>query len=237
MKYPILTRSRCQDLAAQFVQGAKPVVGPHVTWMGSDDEINLDSLQEVARDIMLQIARSDITDRDRFEGTVSVDLYMALELLPGEILDDPGFWAYISLDLFWDFIAWREEGPFSRGNYLKYVDGQSSTESVLNRMFLRAASIGGETFRDLPGAIPKGTDFWRSHVLRVRTGTVPTMTRALVRTQRDERLPTSSLRDLARRLNRTWANVTLYGYDDVEADSLIEELRDQIPEPAAEDDQ
>lgn len=236
MRYPILTRSRCQDLAAQLAQGSKPAIGPHVIWMGSDEEIDLDPLQDVAEKTMKRIVRSDITDRDRFEGTVSVDLYRVLEPLPGEILDDPGFWAYLSLGLFWDFIAWREEGPFSRGNHLKYVDGQSSTESVLNRMFLRAASIGGEPFKDLPGAIPKGTDFWRSHILRVRTGTVPPVTRALVRSHRDGRLPTGDLRDLARRLNRTWANVTLYGYDDVESDMLIAELRDQIPESVSEDD-
>ncbi len=96
--------------------------------------------------------------------------------------------------------------------------------------------MGGKTFGELAGAIPKGTDFWRSHVLRVRTGTAPPVTRALVRSHREERLPTDDLRDLARRLNRTWTNVTLHGYGDDESDLLIAELRDQIPETEPEDD-
>lgn len=236
MKYPVLTRSRCQKLAAQLAEGLDPAIDPYVVWMGSDDEVDLGPVRQVAQDIMSEIARSDITDKDRFEGRMASQLHAALDPLPNEVLDDPGFWAYLSLDGFWDFIAWREEGPFSRGNHLKYVDGQSPTESVLNRMFLRASAVGGETFGDLPGAIPRGTDFWRSHVLRVRTGTAPSVTRALVRSHRDERLSTDDLRDLARRLNRTWTNVTLHGYGDDESDSLIAELRGQIPEAGPEAD-
>ncbi len=230
MRYPILTRSRGADLAAQLAQGADPAIEPHVTWMGTDEDVDLRPLREAADEFMSRIARSDITDKDRFEGKMAPRLYEAMADIPGEVLDDPGFWAYLSLSIFWDFIAWREEDAFSRGNYLKYVDGQSATESVLNRMLVRASAVGGATYGELASSIPHGTDFWRSHVIRVRTGTAPSITRALVRTQRDDRLPTDDLRDLARRLNRTWANVVLHTHDDDEADELISELRASLPD-------
>ena len=140
----------------------------------------------------------------------------------------PVFWRYLSLDLFWVFIQWRETKAFARGNYLKYVDGRSSTECVLSRMYLRAAAVGGLEFAKYASALPRAADFWRSHVLRVRTGTAPSLVRAFVDTQRQQRLPTDLLRRFAKDLNRTWSNVVLTICHDDETQALVEEIRLQV---------
>ena len=184
---------------------------------------------ELGAELANTVQQSDITDKDRFEGRSAPRLYSALSAFPTDVLDDPRFWAYLSVAYFWDFIAWREEGAFSRGNYLKYLNAESPTESVLPRMFLRAAAVGGPEYGDLAGAIPQGTDFWRSHVTRVRTGTAPVVARALVVSHRDDRLATDDLRALARELNRSWTNVVLYLHDEDEAAGLIGELRQGLP--------
>ncbi|MCY4638117.1 MAG: hypothetical protein OXG04_27095 [Acidobacteria bacterium] len=155
-------------------------------------------------------------------------LHDALSIVDVEVLDDPGFWRYLSLALFWDFIRWRETKAFARGNYLRYVDGKSSNECVLTRMYLRGAAVGGLPFAEHASVLPKATDFWRSHVVRVRTGTAPSLVRALVDMQRQHRLPTDPLRQFAKALNRTWSNVVLSIYDDDEAHALVKRIQRQV---------
>ena len=165
--------------------------------------------------------------REQCEAEAAPLLHHALCDVDVEVLDDPGFWRFLSLDLFWDFIRWREAKAFGRGNYLRYVDGRSSNECVLTRMYLRAAAVGGLPFAEYASVLPKATDFWRSHVVRVRTGTAPSLVRAFVDMQRQRRLPTDPLRQFAKALNRTWSNVVLSIYDD-EAQALVEEIRRQV---------
>lgn len=224
MRYPSLGNSKCAELAAQLVSGEDPAIDPHARWVGEGDEIDIQSVAEVAREIIHGAGEWTDTDRDRFEGKASVKLLTCLEHVPTEVVDDRGFWRFLSLRYFWEFIAWREAEAFSKGNYLKYVDAARSTEAVLPRMYLRARAVGGREHADLASAVPKGADFWRSHVLRVRTGSAPPLTRAFISKQADARLPTGRLRAAARRINRSWANVVLDLYGDEEARSLIDRV-------------
>ena len=168
-----------------------------------------------------------VPDGEQREAEAAPLLHDALSVVDVEVLDDPGFWRYLSLGLFWDFIRWRETKAFARGNYLRYVDGKSSNECVLTRMYLRGAAVGGLPFAEYASMLPKATDFWRSHVVRVRTGTAPSLVRALVDMQRQHRLPTDPLRQFAEDLNRTWSNVVLSIYDDDEAHALVEKIQRQ----------
>lgn len=230
MKYPTLSSTKCAELAAHMVAGHRQAIDPHVEWIGQGDEPDLTTIVEVAQRITQEARDWAEKDRDRFEGLVSTLLLEALDGIPPEVLDDRGFWRYLAIRHFWDFIAWREEGPFANGNHLKYVDASTNTESVLPRMYVRARAVGGPAFAHIAAAIPNGTDFWRSHVIRVRTGSAPPVTRALATRQADDRLMTDDLRQAARRLNRTWTNVVLHLYQDDEAgdivDSIWEDARD-----------
>ena len=210
-------------------KGEYPALGPAVEWVGEGDDVDLDCIRQAAAMMMADLddAAKDAMKEQR-EAEAAPLLHDALCVVDIEVLDDPGFWRYLSLDLFWDFIRWRETKAFARGNYLRYVDGRSSNECVLTRMYLRAASVGGLSFAEYASVLPKATDFWRSHVLRVRTGTVPSLVRAFVDTQRQHRLATDPLRQFAKALNRTWSNVVLSIYDDDEADALVEKIRGQV---------
>jgi len=229
MKYPILRPSKLREVADQLAQGLEVSVDPHVEWIGSGDEVDLVALEALGTNLADQVRVTEISDKDRFEGRFASALDEAVSLVPIDVLDDSRFWAYLSVTYFWDFIACREEGAFSRGNHLKYVDCESPTESVLTRMYLRSRAVGGPGYGDLADAIPQATDFWRSHVIRVRTGTAPPVTRALAKSHRDDRLATDDLRELARELNRSWTNVVLYLHDEDEAAELIDELRRNLP--------
>lgn len=227
MRYPMITMSDCRSLAEKMTNGISPDVQSSVNWLGAGDALELDRIERAAREIG-RVWREhrviDGNDKDLLEGRVAPVLYSALQEVYVEVLDDPGFWRYLSMMYFWDFIAWREEKAFERGNYLKYVDGEKSTECVLIRMYLRVQALGGSEYGSMAAEVSKATDLWRSHIIRVRTGTAPPLTRAFVKRQRDHRLDTPDLREFAKRLNRTWTNVLLNIYDDEEAERLIEEL-------------
>ncbi len=228
MRYPIITQSKCQSLAAQMHQGLTPAVEPHVKPQGLGRDFDMVRMAGVAtyihRNVLERYQVLYHRDRDRLEGRAAPILFEALECVDPAVLDDPGFWRYLSLAQFWPLIEWREEGAFEKGNYLKYVDGKRSTECVLTRMYLRVQALDGTEYGHLAWVLPHATDFWRSHIIRVRTGTAPPVTRALVRRYRDDRIPTPDLRELAKRLNRIWTNVVLSVYDDEDAKSLVREL-------------
>ena len=229
MKYPTLRGDRCADLALRMWQGERPALGPFVEWVGEGDEVDLDFVRQAASMVTADLddAATDAT-REQCEAEAAPLLHDALGAVEIPVLDDPGLWRYLSLELFWDFIRWRETRAFTRGNYLKYVDGRSSTECVLTRMYLRAAAVGGLEFAPYTSVLPRAADFWRSHVVRVRTGTAPPLVRSFVDMQQRHRLPTDPLRQFARAVNRTWSNVALSIYDDDEAQALVEEIRLQV---------
>ena len=224
MKYPTIPQHACERIAQSRFEGQTVAAGPDTSWAGSGDPIELGAVQNLAAELAAEVAETSASDRDQFEGRASGALLLALSDVPPEVLDDPGFWRYLSLEHFWTFISWREVKPFADGNYLKYVDGRDSSEAVLNRMYLRAKAVGSES-PELAGALSRAGDFWRSHVVRVKTGTAPAVTRAFVRMQQDERMKTEELREFAKKLTRTWTNVVPYLYDDDEAAELLRELR------------
>lgn len=227
MRYPTLTRTKTGELAGQLARGQDVAVEPHAEWVGMGEEVELESISDTAAAMTVRAREWTDRDRDRFEGKAAAALSRALCDVPVHVLDDRGFWRFLSLAYFWEFITWREEEAFAKGNHLKYVDASTSTESVLPRMYLRAEAVGGRDHADLMAAIPDATDFWRSHVIRVRSGTAPAITRAFVRKQAESRLMTDSLRQAARRLNRTWANVVLTVYDDDEAAEVVSTVWEQ----------
>ena len=92
-------------------------------------------------------------------------------------------------------------------------------------MYLRVAALGGAEHADLAYHLPRAIDFWRSHVIRVRTATAPTLTRAMVKHQAADRLMTNDLREFAKRVNRTWSNMLLNLHSQPEAEDLLRELR------------
>lgn len=222
-----------QELAPHLLHGAAPDRSSNTIWEGSGDEVVLDDLESSARTLSdeLEQLRTDDGDGDRddFEGRVGVTLAEALISVPLEVLDDPGFWRFLAVEFFWSFVTWRESRAFESGDYgkyRKYIDGTNPSECVLLRAYNRARIAGPDGDYELARAIPRATDFWRSHVLRVRTSTAEPLARSFARAQADNRMPTDELRAFARHLNRLWTNIVLHTYSDDEAKTLIEELRE-----------
>ena len=171
-------------------------------------------------------------DQDYVEGRASTKLYAAL--CPADphavgvpdisVLDDPGFWRYLALRYFWNFIKWRQPEPFTNGNHMNVLDNRNARDTVLTRMYLRIASVGGLEHAEYAERLTKSTDFWQSHVFNVRTASAPALVHAMVNRQETDRLATKPLRRFAKRVNGTWTNVLLNFYDDKESTELVDEL-------------
>jgi hypothetical protein len=162
-------------------------------------------------------------DDDQFEGEMARLLLSGLADYPIEILDDPSFWSYLAAGPLWFFVRWREDPRLrKREVYHEYIDGRVNHACVPLRMYLRASAVAGA---ELAAEIPKGTDFWRSHVIRVKTGSMPELARAIATQQRDARMTVDPLREYAKRINRRWSNQLIHLLDDDECSALAGEER------------
>lgn len=231
MRYPILTRSKTENLARQLVQREHvPNWQLERAWVGSGHEIDLGPIALVMDEMRAAFEARDPKAADMspeaFEGRFSGAVHVALRDLPIEALDDPGFWRYLSLVDFWWFVAIREAPAIGRGNVMTYVDG--GKECVPFRMFLRAQAIRDGDDYSLAGALPRSADFWRSHVLRVKTGTAPPLARGFARLQIQKAMVSDDVRPFARRMNRLWSNVVFHVWDDDDSDQLLAELYDEM---------
>ncbi|WP_419919386.1 hypothetical protein [Candidatus Poriferisocius sp.] len=217
-----------------------------IGWTGSGTHIDTDPFERARERIELLAGLTsdsdgvpNISDQDKVEGEAAAHLFEAVIKSQAEpaALDDPGFWRYVALAHVWNFAAWRESKNFTAviedGGTITiprklglYVNGKRQSECVPTRMFLRVRCLGGMPHAHLAGAVREGTDFWRSHILRVVAGEHPPLVRAMVRCQADEatRLSTGPLREFAKQLNRTLVNVVPAMLDDKTADALVDEL-------------
>ena len=200
----------------------------------NNDQIpNLSALDVLAKKIELHLGDSKNAGagakvKEKYESEICGEVHQALRDLPYEILDDPKFWQYLAVHFFSEFIMWRESDALSSGNLLSYFRA-TGVECIPLRLFLRGQVVFEATGKyDLAAAIPEGTDFWRSHILRVKTGRDRNVARVFVDMQRDKRLLTKQLRSLARLINRMRANVFLSEYDVIKSKAVLDELRKQI---------
>lgn len=230
MRYPLLTRSKTIRISRLLIEGKQPNWELERTWVGAGEDVSLEALQDVLARMKTEFenrpSRGIESSPEAFEGRFAGEVHRTLRDLPIEALDDPGFWRFLSLAHFWWFIAEREAGAIARGNVMTYVDGGG--ECVPFRMFIRAQAVRDGDDYSLAAAIPKGTDFWRSHVLRVKTATAPALTRSFARLQAERRMVSSDLRPFARRVNRLWSNVIFHVWDEDECDVLLADLHDEM---------
>jgi hypothetical protein len=236
--YPTLSNSELEKIVPTLVTESCSTepgssFADSVAYAKCEDEVDSDRLKEFCDELTEACekrfprgTKANSKDSENFEGIWSSQLHKLLVCWPPQVLDDPGFWRYVSLAIF-RFIAQREN--LSEDNIRTYMNGKSSTECVPLRMFLRgqAVAVPGLEGDDLTSAIPKGTDFWRSHIIRVQTGAYPAVARPFAIIQRDHRMKTNPVRDFAKRLNRVNVNVVLAVYEEPDGDALIEEIRSE----------
>lgn len=244
VQYKTIPLGVCRDLLAERLDGGEPEIGAHVETKGSGDPLDMDRIENAAIAVADLREKRGPTKRDSIEGAAAIVLYEAVEHLPAMVLNDPGFWRYLSFayDGFWEFAAWRHREQLGKPkSFSKYVDAKRPRECVLTRMFLRVHALHGDgdddrEYRDLAASIKtNAADFWRAHIVRVQTGKSPAVARSLARRQREDDLPRNVIREFAKIVNRIHANVVTAIYDDEEADAFILDLREEFDRERGEE--
>ena len=229
MRYLVIDRTTCAALVEQLLAGERPSIDAMAQGAGSGDDVDLRALDAAIapfRDELERIVAGGLKqDKEVFEGRLSAAVHPPLAALPAEVLDDRGFWRYLALSRFWWYVSWREAGPLASGNGRTYTDATQSVMAIPTRLFLRGQAVAKDGDYAPAYALERSADFWRSHVLRVKVGTSPDLTRAFVRLQQDRQMKTDpQLRPYARQLNRTWTNVVMNLYDEDEAYELLDDM-------------
>jgi hypothetical protein len=237
-RYPIIGLAATKELVPLLLNGSRmPAhLDDRTTFVGEDDHplLELSPLELLSDDVARLLTESGTDegatlDRDAVEGQLAIKVYQALDpaRVPLEALDDPGFWRFVGLRHLWRFIVWREPALIPGAEWSKvarYVDGTKASECVALRMFVRASICHEAGSLELSDAVERGTDFWRSHLVRVGTGAVPPLAAAFIKAQANDHLAADPVRAVAKRLNRTRANVLMFHYDSGEAEELVREL-------------
>lgn len=246
MRYPTFGDAAVKDFAARLIAGEQiepAAFDGAAQWIEAAPltaDVDLGALRAAVTTVIAGVeaeVKGDLwKDADRVEGHLALLIQPTLSALPVEVLDDGGFWRFLSIGVFWPFIAWRESSAIERGNVDTYVNGRRNTENIPMRLYLRARAVDTGDDDTLASDIPKAADFWRSHVLRTQTAAAPVLARSLATMQLDARLSAKEIRPLARRLNRVWTNALLFLYSPAEADALIEQLRVGIGDEVGDDD-
>ncbi len=225
--YPSISEKELLRVARLRIDGDY-TTGPKIAWLGSGDRFDDKAVTASSVELEERLEGWDKKklkdDLDAFEGDIAPTVYDLLKDTPLITLDDPGFWRYLAME-FWWYAEWRQKPSFKLGaDYMKYVDGKNSAECVILRTFLRGqiASTAGDP--NLASVIPEATDFWRSHLVRVLNWKFPSVVKAFIKFQEQERLTTDPLRRVARKLNRRRANLVLTEYSTQEATKLLDEL-------------
>lgn len=232
MKHPSISLDEVRRIAAERLQGSDVDVSGSVKWVGDGASLDLEPIKAAAAQIdgdLDAFVASGNSDKDAFEGAAAVPLYAALAPLSLDVLDDQGFWRYLSMAHLWTLTTWREpafrkeEAEWSK--YRVYIDGRRQSECVALRMYLRARIAERDGDFSLATDIPEATDLWRSHIVRVRTSYSPVLAQAILEEQRAARMNTEDVRAFAKRIQRVASNVVLHLYEPDEAASLVTELR------------
>jgi hypothetical protein len=231
MVHPSLEHETLMHHLNELISDLVPDLSGEEKWVGDGARIDIQPLLDCIADIRTALEGrlaedAPGLDDDQFEGAMAAELHPALRALDVQTLDDPGFWAYLASGPFWFFVKWRED-PAKRKveTYHKYLDGRANDSCVPLRMFLRAQAVEQDGDYSLASGIERGVDFWRSHVLRVKTGGKKELARAVARQQLEQRMTVGPVREYAKRVNRRWSNQVLYILDEDECRALAQDER------------
>jgi hypothetical protein len=188
----------------------------------SGDETLLPAVRDLADRItdLYRSSKARFTSglaRDRFEGSLAIQLHERLREFPARVLTDDDFWRYLAVRGLYEFISWRD-GQSSGSPALASFGANGprvNYDCVPFRMFVRAdiasivAEVGSQDMDALDISSIAGTDLWRSHILRSQSSYSPSYVRTLLEHHDRGVLPAAVVRDLAKRVKRVRSNVLI----------------------------
>jgi hypothetical protein len=206
------------------------IYDPKISYLGFDDSVDSDLVENLVSELTI------LFSKESKKSTKSKDKrYSAFELaatpivldffcrLPHSCKFNPGFFGYLSYRIR-DVIVWRFPPNDSEGWSKNFVASASSSEFVdgfIPRLIIRGLIAKGST--EAEGLIQQ--DFWRSHVLRVKTGFSQEMSQAFAEEVVESSIAVEEQRSIAKRIRSIRSNVIFELLTKVDARKIVRDLR------------
>ena len=167
--------------------------------------------------------------KDSVEGRLSCLLFEGLKDVDARVLTDPGFWRYLAVWEMFEYIEWRDGSDCGLPSFGAGTHGLT-WDCASKRMFVRGRIANEARSTESWQAVAQipGTDVWRSHILRVRTGESPQLACALLEAWDRREIRTKEIRDVAKRIKRLRSNLVFEIMDQTQIQSTLERQIDAI---------
>lgn len=232
MTYPVVSLSVGRAAHQEFASsdsGRMPDVRSDTRGPRHDDDAALENgLQELkeASDAAAQrLLKKNVrkADQDRLEAEFAIEkLYVIARRFPAQALRDPDFWRYVTFKVIDDWIVAKGD---MNAQYLGVVP--SSMKDCIPLMMFNRSELclkHALVLKCEPAQLYSlGSDFWRSHILRVDTRFEDNLLSSVLRLALDGRLPTKIVRPFAKDIQARRSTVFLGGLSQDQADKIVEQ--------------
>jgi len=227
VKIPTLTQFEMNEFVEARRRGE--VYEPEVSFVGSESSLEQSLISEFVNEvkkILSQVMGDRSASQERlhslFEKEITKPAVKFFEAIPTDAKFTPGFWSYLSFELC-EVIEWRYPPNDKEGWAKNFVSSHSPSDFIDG--FLPRIIVRGLIASDSSKALSlSGQDFWRSHILRVKTGFSKEMSIAFAEHVVETSMTVAQQRILAKKIRSTRSNVIFETLDSSQAANILKSL-------------
>lgn len=228
MKKPTITQSDMHEFVDELRKGNPIEV--RVVYVGDDNSVAQELLDDFVSSVVLLkescskgIAKSKDKKYSDFEREASPMVANLLRQLPLSCKFDPGFWSYLSYRIA-DVIIWRYPPNDSDGWAKNFV--ASHTVSDFIDGFLPRIAVKGLVAEGSTGSTAlTQQDFWRSHILRVKTGFSKNVSQAFAEAVISDEIVVEKQRSMAKLIRSIRSNVIFETLSASQAKDVVDSVK------------
>jgi hypothetical protein len=227
MKIPTLSQSEMKTFTEARRNGQS--YDPEIVYVGSDSSLNDDLVSIFVEEVKLALStvKADTSSTQEtlysnFEQSLTLLSLEFFDALPPEAKFTPGFWSFVSSEIA-NEVEWRYPPNNKEGWSKNFVSSHSPSDFIDG--FLPRIIVRGLIAKDSDKALSlSGQDFWRSHILRVKTGFSKVVSIAFAEHVVNVSMPVSEQRIVAKRIRSARANVIFEALDSSQAVKMLDTL-------------
>jgi hypothetical protein len=227
MKVPTLSQSEMQAFveARRLGEVYEPEVGSVGVESSISDELVPQFVDEV-HGILSEVLKNTSNSQEKMHSQLERDLtgpaIKFFEALPPDAKFTPGFWSFMSFQIS-SVVEWRYPPNDKEGWSRNFVSSHSPSDFIDG--FLPRIIVRGLIARSSAKALSlSGQDFWRSHILRVKTGFSKEMSIAFAEHVVDTGIAVAEQRSLAKKIRSVRSNVIFEALDSAQATKILKSL-------------
>jgi hypothetical protein len=195
--------------------------------VGSENSLSEEVLESFCGEIQtifIDFAKGSkaMADFRKLETAIAPACLLFFKQLPPEAKFTPGFWSYLSVRLS-EIVEWRHPVSNDQGwgkNFVATHKPSDFVDGFFPRITIRSL-IASESSIAMSLVLQ---DFWRSHILRVKTGFSKAVSIAFAEHAVSQGFSTAQSRDFTKKVKSARSNILFEALTDSQAKKVIETL-------------